>query len=63
MGDKTKKKLDSHRLSKQPYERSYLARKCKELLKENNWHIISDSLTKKSVKKLVRYYLRNYKKV
>ena len=61
--NKTKRKLDGKRLSKQPYERRYMAKKCKELLKERDWHIISDSLTKTSVRKLVRYYLKHYKNV
>ena len=67
MGDKTKKKLDSHRLSKQRYERRYLADEVKDFLKEckrkDKPQIVSDEITIKTVKKLARYYLRNYKKV
>lgn len=63
MGDKTKKKLDSHRLSKQRYERDYLAKKARKFLRETHVIIVSDNLTKKSIKKLARYYLKNYKKV
>ena len=61
MDNKKKKKQDGKRLSSQKYERNYLARKCKDLLKEKTWWIISDSLTKTSINKLVRFYLKNYK--
>ena len=67
MGDKSKKKLDRHRLSKQPYERRYLANECKDFLKEcrskGKPRIISDEITITTVKKLARYYLKHYKKV
>lgn len=62
-----KKKRDSKRLSKQPYERRYLAKECFAFLKEckqrSKPKLISDEITLTTVKKLARYYLRNYKKV
>ncbi len=65
--DKKKKKRDSKRLSKQPHERRYLAAECKDFLKEckskGKPRLISDEITITTVKKLARYYLRNYRKV
>ncbi len=68
MGDNPKKKRrDSKRLSKQPHERRYMAKECKDFLAEckrkNKPKLISDEITLNTIKKLARYYLRNYKKV
>ncbi len=67
MGDKSKRKLDGYRLSKQKYERRYIANECRDFLKEckqkHKPKLISDEITLTTVIKLVRYYLRNYKKV
>ncbi len=63
--NKKKKKLDSQRLSKQPWERRYLADEVKDFLKEcrskGKPRIISDEITITTVKKLARYYLKHYK--
>lgn len=65
--DKSKKKLDSHRLSSQKHERRYMADECKDFLKECRGkykpRIISDEITITSIKKLARYYLKHYKNV
>ena len=58
-----KRKLDGKRLSKQDYERRDLAKNCRKFLTENHVMLISDNLTHDSMKKLARYFLRNYKKV
>lgn len=65
--NKKKLKRDRYTLSKQPYERRYLANECKDFLKEcrsvGKPRIISDEITITTVKKLARYYLKHYKKV